>query len=188
MDTATAGLIGTAIGASGALTAVFLTHYFTQRRENDRYLREQAQEKSKWLRDQKQTCYHNAVKHLIRVCALGAHVKSNTFIKLPDDAPTTWYDDIAEANAWLTSLHYFCGDYYYDDIGSAATEFLNLSNWLIGFKPTGTRSRTHFLHILSEDGELDYQAFVDFMNQLECTITNCARREFQLGPRHSSLD
>lgn len=52
MDTAVAGLIGTAIGASSALTVVLLTHYFTQRRESDRRAQEQAQEKSRWLRDQ----------------------------------------------------------------------------------------------------------------------------------------
>lgn len=187
MDTATVGLVGTALGATGALIAVFLTHHFTQKREEKSYIREQEQEQVRWLRDQRQNCYHNAVKYLIRVRAIGAHVKNIGVIKLPEDAPSSWYDDISEANAWLTSLHYFCGDDYHDDIGEASTDFLNLSNWLIGFRPTGTISGKEFLHILSLEGDLDYQEFVDLMNQIENIISNCARGEFKLGPPLSSL-
>ncbi len=183
MDTATVALIGTILGASGALTAVFLTHHFTQKREEVKQIRDQAIERERWLRDQRQSCYHNAVKYLIRVRAIGAQANKITSIRLPQDAPSTWYDDIAEANAWLSSLHYFCGDDYHDEIGEAATDFLNLSNWLIGFRPTGRISGTAYLHIVSADGELDYQEFVDYMNQIESVISNTARREFKLGPR-----
>jgi hypothetical protein len=183
MDTATAGLMGATLGAFGALTTVFLTHHFTQKREERRYVREQEYEKIRWLRDQRQNYYHNAVKYLIRVRAIGAQVKNTGVIKLPEDAPPSWYDDIAETNAWLSSLHYFCSDDYHDDIGEASNDFLNLSNWLIGFRPTGTLSGTEFLHILSLEGHLDYQGFVDLMNQIENVISNCARREFKLDPR-----
>lgn len=185
MDTAVVGLVGAALGAAGALTAVFLTHHYAQKREERKHAREQEQEKSRWLRDQRQSCYHNAVKYLIRVRAIGAHVKNTGVIKLPEDAPSSWYDDISEASAWLTSLHYYCGDDYHDDIGGASTDFLNLSNWLIGFRPTGTISGKEFLHVLSLEGHLDYQEFIDLMNQIENTISNCARREFKLGPRPS---
>lgn len=183
MDTATVGLVGAVLGAAGALTTVFLTHHFAQKREERKYAREQEQEQTRWLRDQRQNCYHNAVKYLIRVSAIGAHAKNTGIIKLPEDVPSSWYDDISEANAWLTSLHYFCGDDYHDDIGEASTDFFNLSNWLIGFRPTGTISGRRFLHILSLEGDLDYQEFVDLMNQIENIISNCARREFKLGPR-----
>jgi hypothetical protein len=183
MDTATVGLIGAALGSTGALAAVLLTHHFTQKREEFKHARDQAVERERWLRDQRQICYHNAVKFLIRVRAVGAQAKNTNSIMLPHDVPTSWYDDIAEANAWLSSLHYFCGDEYHDDIGEASTDFLNLSNWLIGFRPTGTISGTEFLHIVSEEGELDYQEFVDYMNQIENIISNSARREFKLGPR-----
>lgn len=183
MDAITVGLVSTALGAIITLTTVFLTHHFAQKREEKKCAREQEQEHMRWLRDQRQNCYHNAVRYLIRVCAIGAHVKNTGVIKLPEDAPSSWYDDISEANAWLTSLHYFCGDDYHDDIGEASTDFLNLSNWLIGFRPTGTISGKKFLHILSLEGDLDYQEFVDHMNQIENVISNCARREFKLGPR-----
>jgi len=183
MDTATVGLIGAVLGATGALTAVLLTHHFTQKREESKQVRDQALERERWLRDQRQSCYHNAVKYLIRVRAVGAQAKNTTSITLPQDAPPSWYDDIAEANAWLSSLHYFCGDEYHDDIGEASTDFLNLSNWLIGFRPTGTISGTEFLHIVSAEGNLDYQEFVDYMNQIENVISNSARREFKLGPK-----
>ncbi|WP_155989724.1 hypothetical protein RG903_01005 [Thermithiobacillus tepidarius DSM 3134] len=183
MDTATVGLVGAVLGAAGALSTVFLTHRFTQKREEQKYEREREQENDRWLRDQRQTCYHNAVKYLIRVRAIGAYVKNTKTVKLPEDAPLSWYDDISEANAWLTSLHYYCGDDYHDDIGEVSTEFLNLSNWLIGFRPTGTISKKQFLHILSSDGKLDYQEFVDLMLQIENVISNCARQEFKLGPR-----
>lgn len=183
MDTATVGLIGAVLGATGALMAVLLTHHFTQTREVAKQERDQAVARECWLRDQRQSCYHNAVKYLIRVHAVGAQAKNTTSITLPQDAPPSWYDDIAEANAWLLSLHYFCGDEYHDDIGEASSAFLNLSNWLIGFRPTGTISGTEFLHIMSSEGELDYQEFIDYMNQIESVISNSARREFKLGPR-----
>lgn len=183
MESATIGLLGATLGAVGALSAVFLTHRFTQKREERKHMLEQEHERFRWLRDQRQNCYHNAVKYLIRVRSIGAHIKNTGVIKLPADAPTSWYDDISEANAWLSSLHYYCGDDYHDEIGDASTEFLNLSSWLIGFRPTGTISRKQFIHIISVDGDLDYQEFVDLINQIENTISNCARREFKLGPR-----
>jgi hypothetical protein len=123
MDTAIIGLIGATLGASGALTAVLLTHHFTQKREESKYTREQVHERSRWLRDQKQNCYHNAVKYLIRVRAIGAQIKNTARIRLPDDVPSSWYDDIAEANSWLSSLHYFCGEDHHDKIGNASADF-----------------------------------------------------------------
>lgn len=178
MPNGVVGLIGAVVGAFAALTAVFLTHYFTNRREDERHTREQAAESSRWLREQKQICYHNAVKYLIRVRSIGARANKTLFLCLPDDAPLGWYDDIAEANAWLSSLHYYCGEDQCDVIGETSAEFINLSNWLIGFRPTGIISKNRFLHILSEEGKLDYQGFVDLMNQIENNISNCARREF----------
>lgn len=182
MDTTIVGLVGAVLGAAGALSAVLLTHRLTQNRDEQKAVREREDEHVRWLRDQRQICYHNAVKYLVRVRAIGAYVKNTEIIKLPEDAPSSWYDDISEANAWLTSLHYYCGDEYHDDIGDASVEFFNLSNWLTGFRPTGTVSRKQFLHILSRDGKLDYQEFVDLMLQIETTISNCATREFKLGP------
>lgn len=183
MNNAAYGLIGGLLGAVVALITVFLTHHFTQKREEQKYLREREQEKNRWLRDQKQNCYHNAVKFLIRVKSIGAQVKNTKTIRLPEDVPASWYDDIAETNAWLSSLHYYCGEEYYDEIGATSADFLNLSDWLIGFRPTGTISSKRFIHILLPNGLLDYQEFVDHMNQIENTISNCARREFQLGPK-----
>jgi hypothetical protein len=183
MDTATVGLLGATLGAMGALTAVLITHYLTQKREVSKQVRDQVAERERWLRDQRQTCYHNAVKYLIRVRAVGAQAKKTTPLKLPQDAPQNWYDDIAEANAWLSSLHYFCGDEYHDDIGEASTDFHNLSRWLIGFRPDGMISGTEFLHIVSLNGELDYQEFVDYVSRIESAISNTARREFKLGSK-----
>jgi hypothetical protein len=187
MDTAIVGLIGASVGTTGALVAVLLTHHFTQKREEARHARERALERERWLRDQKQSCYHNAVKYLIRVTAVGAQAKNVTSITLPQDAPQNWYDDIAEANAWLTSLHYYCGTEYHDEVGEATVTFLNLSNSLIGFRPTGTVSGAKSLHIVSADGRLDYQQFVDLMNQIETVISNCALGEFKLGPLLSNV-
>lgn len=183
MDNAIAGLVGTIVGATSAISAVLLTHYFTRTREEAKQVQEHALEHERWLRDQRQSCYHNAVKYLIRVRAVGALANNVTKFTLPQDAPQDWYDDIAETNAWLSSLHYYCGDEYHDEIGEASVDFFNLSNWLIGFRPTGTISGIQFLHIVSKNGRLDYQAFVDFINQTENIISNCARREFKLGPR-----
>jgi len=171
-------LIGTIVGALSALLAVFLTHRFSLRREQDRHQRELAAEQDKWLREQKQVCYHNSVKYLLRVRALGARAKNTETIRLPQEAPEGWYDDIAEANAWLSSLHYYCGEEQIDIIGENAVEFENLSSWLIGFRPTGTISSKQFSHIMSSDGRLDYQEFVDLMTSIEVNISNCARREF----------
>ena len=162
--------------------AVFLTHYFTRKREEEKHCREHAQEHERWLRGQRQNCYHNAVKYLIRVRAVGAMAKNIDSIILPGGAPVSWYDDIAEANAWLSSLLYYCGESVHDEVGDTSVDFLNLSNWLIGFRPTGTISGTEFLDIISADGHLDYQAFVDYINQIECSISNCARKEFKVSP------
>jgi hypothetical protein len=183
MDNAIFGIIGATLGVSGTLATVLLTHHFTKKREEEKFNREQSLEKEAWLREQKRACYHNAVKYLHRVCAIGAYARKTATIRLPDDAPTAWFDDIAEANSWLASLHYYCGDDYYDEIGDASTEFLNLSRWLIGFRPSGRISREHFADLLSPEGDLDFQNFVDLINQIENVISNCARREFQLGPR-----
>jgi hypothetical protein len=187
IDTAVVGLIGALVGAGGALSAVLLTHYFTRTREEAKHSRDRELERERWLRDQRQSCYHNAVKYLIRIQAVGAQAKNLTSITLPQDAPPNWYDDIAEANAWLSSLHYFCGDEYHDDIGEVSTDFLNLSNWLIGFRPTGTVSGSEFLHVVAMDGKLDYQEFVDVMNQIQSVISNCARREFKPAPKRNDL-
>lgn len=177
MSPTLAGLAGTIVGALGALLAVFLTHLFSLQRERDRHQRELEVDRDKWLREQKQVCYHNAVKYLLRVRAVGARANNTETVRLPHEAPDGWYDDIAEANAWLSSLHYYCGEDQMDILGENAVEFENLSSWLIGFRPTGTISSKHFSHLLSADGQLDYQAFVDTMTEIEVNISNCARRD-----------
>lgn len=173
----TISLLSTVLGASTALFVVFLTHIFTLRREESRHVRELAVEKERWLRENRQRAYHNASKYLFRVAAIGAKVKNTESIKLPEDADQEWYADISEANAWLSTVHYYCSQEKYDAIGEAATEFLNLSNRLIGFRPTGTYSRVHFQEVISENGILDYQNFVDFINKIENTISNSARKD-----------
>ena len=170
-------LLSAAVGGLTALFVVFLTHIFTSRREDVRHARELATERDRWLRENRQRAYHNASKYLFRVAAVGAKVKNTESIKLPDDADQEWYSDISDANAWLLTVHYYCSPERYDDIGEASTEFLNLSNRLIGFRPTGTYSRTHFQDIISEDGILDYQNFVDFMSKIENVISNSARKD-----------
>jgi hypothetical protein len=170
-------LFSAVLGGGTALFVVFLTHIFTLRREEARHEREIAAEKVRWLRENRQRAYHNALKYLFRVAAIGAKAKNTQSLKLPDDADEDWYSDISEANAWLSTVHYYCSPERYDDIGEATTEFLNISNRLIGFRPKGTYSRSRFQEILTEEGVLDYQNFVDFMNQIENTISNAARKD-----------
>ena len=182
MDSATYGLIGAALGATAALNCVFLTHRFTERRETGKDERETWQERDRWLRDQKQNCYHNTVRSLVRLRTVGAQTKNTATLKLPTDVPASWYDDVAEANSWFASLHNCCGEKQYDRLGEALAEFANLSRWLIGFRPSGTISSKQFQHIFSGTGSLDVEQFVDLLSDIENSVSNCAREEFQLAP------
>jgi len=160
------------VGASTALFVVFLTHILTTRREERRHTRELNAEYKRWVRENRQHAYHNASKYLFRVAAMGSKTKKTDSIDISIFSDKDWYTDISEANAWLSTVHYYCSPEQYDAIGHIATEFSNLSNRLIGFRPTGTLAKAKFQQIISEDGILYYQNFVDFINQVENRVSN----------------
>ena len=177
MDKATITLIAALVGASAVLATTILTHFLTRRRESIRHERELEAEYSRWLRENRQEAYHNALKYLFRVAAGGAKLETKDNPILPHDADPEWYKDIAEANAWLSTVHYYCSVEKYDLIGETSTEFANLSNMLLGFRPTGTHAWETFGGIVSKQGEFDYQEFIDYWNQVEGDISNAARHD-----------
>ena len=166
------------IAASSAIIGAVITQWLTSRREQKKHDLTLTADREKWLREQRQNCYHNAVKYLIRIKSIGARVKQTSAIKIPENAPSVWYDDIAEANAWLSSLQYYCSDTVYDDVGEVASNLFNLSSYLIGSPPNGISSQLIYRHVVDEEGFLDYGAFTDEINQMEVHLGNLARRDF----------
>jgi len=179
MDKTTITLIAACVGAIAAMVVALLSHFLTRQRETLRHERELQAEYSRWLRENRQEAYHNAIKYLFRVAAGGAKLEAKENPTLPHDGDPEWYKDIAETNAWLSTVHYYCSVEKYDLIGETSTEFSNLSNMLLGFRPTGTYAWEKFGGIVSKNGEFDFQEFMDYWNQVECDISNAAR--YDLG-------
>jgi hypothetical protein len=182
MNGAAYALFSAFAGASFALLGVYLTHRFTSDRETAKDYRQISHERNRWLRDQKRECYFHAVRCLIRLRSIGAQAKKPKYLKLPEDVPGSWFDEVAEANAWLSALHTCCGEEQYDEIGSVLAELANVSRWLVGFRPSGTKSSRKYIHVLSDNGLMDCEEFVDLISHIECVVSNCARHEFQLSP------
>jgi hypothetical protein len=188
VNAAAYALLSALAGAFGALVGVYLTHRFAGDRETAKDHRQVSHERNRWLRDEKRECYFHAVRSLIRLRSIGAQAKKPKYLKLPEDVPGPWFDEVAEANAWLTALHTCCGEEQYDEIGSVLAELANVSRWLVGFRPSGTVSSQRYVHMFSDNGLMDCELFVDLISELECAVSNCARHEFQLSPVLDTVD
>jgi hypothetical protein len=111
MDSAVAGLIGAAIGASAAIAAAFVTSLLQMRQAHDI-----------WLRDKKQEAYSNAVRYILRVLNKRSEITAEGLTVLGMDAQKEWFDDMSEALTWVTALSIYCSPNQRDQITKTLDE------------------------------------------------------------------
>jgi hypothetical protein len=97
MDSTVAGLIGAAIGALAAIASAFVTSTLQARQEH-----------RTWLRDRKQEAYANSVRYILRVLNKRSKVTAEGMTFLGQDVMKEWFDDMSEAEIWLTALSIYC--------------------------------------------------------------------------------
>src|SRR5215217_8234197 len=124
MNAAIAGLIGAAIGALASILGTVVTQ-FLQARATARNR----------LRDKKEEAYSNTLRYLLRV----QNKRSEMSVKggqlttiLGEDDVKVWFDDVIEAQFWVTSLSVYCSPSYRNKIldnssqmNQAVKEFLS---------------------------------------------------------------
>lgn len=97
MDATVAGLIGAAIGALAAIASAFVTSSLQARQEH-----------RTWLRDRKQEAYANSERYIVRVLNKRSKITAQGLTVLGEDVVKEWFDDMSEAEIWLTALSIYC--------------------------------------------------------------------------------
>jgi hypothetical protein len=101
MDAAIAGLIGAGIGALVGLTSSLVGHVVNA------HLQHRA-----WLRDRRNEAYAATLRYLGRVTRKRSKILGEAGPILGEDAVKEWFDDINEAQTWLSTLSIYCSDEY----------------------------------------------------------------------------
>jgi hypothetical protein len=108
LDTVTASLLGTAIGALAGLAGTIISNSYSLRREQTKWLNDQKAERDQWLRLRVQEVAEHCLHHLATLLARRSELtgdKTNLHIEKYDQ----WYDSFSWAQKWLTILVVYCG-------------------------------------------------------------------------------
>lgn len=99
MDSATAGLIGTVIGAIAGFGIAFFTHLWQTRHE-----------KKQWIRTKRVESYSNATLALFRIINKKSGITPMGETYLAEEDLKEWFDDIANAQKWVVEFSMYCSD------------------------------------------------------------------------------
>jgi hypothetical protein len=125
MDAAVAGLIGAAIGAVAGVLGAIITHYLQSSQDN-----------KKWVRDKREEAYSNTIRFLLRVLNKRSMITATGLTVLGQENIKEWFDDISEAQSWMTSLTIYCSESEKNTIGKLSSEINNAVSALVGTDST----------------------------------------------------
>lgn len=121
MDAAVAGLVGAAIGAVAGILGTIITHYLQSSQDN-----------KKWLRDKREEAYLSAIRFLLRVVNKRSVITATGLTVLAQEDVKEWFDDISEAQSWLTSLTIYCSESEKNTIVKLSSEINDSVSALVG--------------------------------------------------------
>ncbi|MGB3788981.1 MAG: hypothetical protein WA949_13300 [Phormidesmis sp.] len=106
MDSATAGLIGAAIGASTGLASTLLTNWLGLKKEKEQWKRNIESEHERWLRENLQDVYGNCLYSLSRLLAASEITieAGKLGAVLSKEHQREFFLDYSEAQKWLGLL------------------------------------------------------------------------------------
>lgn len=107
MDAATAGLIGTAIGAVTGFAGTILTGQYNLEKERHQWHRTIEQERQKWQRDNIQEIYSNCLYYLARILMASEVMVDSFGQQVPirkEEHHREFFSDYSEAQRWLEML------------------------------------------------------------------------------------
>ncbi|MGK7894448.1 MAG: hypothetical protein AB4372_12685 [Xenococcus sp. (in: cyanobacteria)] len=107
LDTVTAGLLGTAIGAAAGLLGTIISNSYSLKREKIKLASAQEAEREQWLRIRIQEVAEHCLHHLASLLARRAELKENQS-NLDLDKYDEWCDSFTWAQKWLTILLAYC--------------------------------------------------------------------------------
>ncbi len=99
MDSSIAGLIGAGIGALAGMAGTVIGQYMQSRRDQ-----------RSWLLDKKEDTYSNTLRYLSKVVNRRSQITANGKAILSIDDTSLWFNDVSEAQAWMTSLTIYCSE------------------------------------------------------------------------------
>lgn len=129
MDSALAGLLGTAIGALAAIVATLVASTLQTRQEHH-----------VWLRDRKQEAYANSIKYIVRVLNKRSIITAEGLTILGQDAQKEWFDDMSEVLTWMTSLSIYCSSSQKEKITEALDTIREMMSNIMSGKKADTGS------------------------------------------------
>jgi hypothetical protein len=97
MDSAVAGLIGALIGGLATIIGTFIAHNLQMRQARDQ-----------WLKAKREETYLNTIRHLVQLLKNRASSAEGRMNLDTTEAYKEAFDQISEAQIWLTSLTIYC--------------------------------------------------------------------------------
>ncbi|MFO1429451.1 MAG: hypothetical protein U1F76_04810 [Candidatus Competibacteraceae bacterium] len=103
MDTTTASLLGTALGALAGLLGTIVSNSYLMKKEQVKWFNTQKAEKDQWIRVRIQEVAEHCLHHLATLLARRAELPRDT-ANLDLEKYNEWYDSFSWAQKWLTIL------------------------------------------------------------------------------------
>lgn len=111
MDPALAGLLGALVGGGATFLGTVVSNTQQARHTRDQQRLERKTE-----------AYGNTLRYLLRVAHRRSEVHAEVGTILGEDIIASWFEDIVEAEYWLTSLTAVCGTRHREAISKAARD------------------------------------------------------------------
>jgi hypothetical protein len=134
MDAAIAAVLGAGLGASATLVGSFVTARSAAGREA-----------VSWERERKQAAYSNAIRALLRVRNRRSRMAAWGEPLIAKEELGTFFDDLVDAQHWLSMLLSACGERQRTTLGDASASLNSLVDEMLTAPPAGPR-----LHVVSE--------------------------------------
>jgi hypothetical protein len=117
MDTAIAGFLGALVGGAATFGGTVVSNTQQARRE-----------RKKEHEQRKVEAYSNSMRSLLRVAHRRSIITGEVGAIIGKDMLASWFDDIVDAEYWLTILSAACGSRYRESIQKTANKLLENVN------------------------------------------------------------
>jgi hypothetical protein len=134
MDAAIAGLIGAGIGAVAGLAGSLISHALSTRLQH-----------RVWLRDKRNEAYAGTLRYLGRVLRKRSKISAEAGAILGADAVKEWFDDLNEAQTWMSSVSIYCSEAYRKTVSEAAQSLDEAINSLLNAGARAAGGKTSVL-------------------------------------------
>lgn len=115
MDSTVAGLIGAGIGAVAGMVGTIIGQTMQSQRDHN-----------KWQLSKKEEAYSNTLRYLLKVLNRRSQITADGIVFISKEHLPQWFQDISEAQAWMTSLTIVCSSDVRGTINSVS-EKLNVA-------------------------------------------------------------